>query len=100
MIKCKKCKDTGIVEYYHDAGDHFGAGTAPGSGWKTKPCDCQKENNRSLELEEIVKQHEEIVKDKVKSNPSLMGWVCPVCGRGVAPFTPSCPCQQKYEITC
>ena len=21
-----------------------------------------------------------------------MGWVCPVCGRGLAPFTSVCPC--------
>ena len=37
---CKKCNGTGIIKYYHDAGDHFGSGTAPNSEWRTKPCDC------------------------------------------------------------
>jgi hypothetical protein len=32
------CNGTGYVEYYHDAGDHFGAGTAPNSEWRQKPC--------------------------------------------------------------
>lgn len=41
-VKCQKCKDSGEIEYYHDAGDHFGAGIAPDSEWKTKPCECQK----------------------------------------------------------
>ena len=35
---CPKCDGTGEIEYYHDAGDHFGGGTAPGSEWRTKPC--------------------------------------------------------------
>lgn len=24
--------------------------------------------------------------------PALYGWTCPRCGRGLSPFTPSCPC--------
>jgi hypothetical protein len=39
--KCKKCKDTGYIEYYHDAGDHFSAGPSPFSEYRTKPCDCK-----------------------------------------------------------
>ena len=28
------------------------------------------------------------------------GWICPVCGRGLAPWTSFCPCQSKgLEIT-
>ena len=38
-IGCKYCNGTGHVEYYHDAGDHFGAGQAPGSGLRFKPCE-------------------------------------------------------------
>lgn len=30
----------------------------------------------------------------------LMGWICPVCGRGLSPYTDSCPCTVKWEITC
>lgn len=27
------------------------------------------------------------------------GWVCPVCGRGVAPWVDYCPCQIDRNIT-
>lgn len=27
------------------------------------------------------------------------GWICPVCGRGVAPWMERCPCQGNWEIT-
>lgn len=27
------------------------------------------------------------------------GWICPVCGRGVAPWTSFCPCQSDFRIT-
>lgn len=27
------------------------------------------------------------------------GWICPVCGRGVAPWTSFCPCQSDMKIT-
>ena len=30
----------------------------------------------------------------------LMGWICPVCGRGLSPYTDSCPCVVNWEITC
>jgi len=31
------------------------------------------------------------------------GWVCPVCGAGVSPYTTICPCRVtwgQYEVTC
>ena len=29
------------------------------------------------------------------------GWICPVCGRGLAPWVSCCPCMSKgWEITC
>ena len=27
------------------------------------------------------------------------GWICPVCGRGVAPWIDVCPCQNDRNIT-
>lgn len=27
------------------------------------------------------------------------GWICPVCGRGVAPWVNYCPCQGDWKIT-
>ena len=27
------------------------------------------------------------------------GWICPVCGRGVAPWADYCPCQSDWKIT-
>lgn len=27
------------------------------------------------------------------------GWICPVCGRGIAPWMSFCPCQSDWKIT-
>ena len=27
------------------------------------------------------------------------GWICPVCGRGLSPWTSFCPCQSDWKIT-
>ena len=27
------------------------------------------------------------------------GWICPVCGRGLAPWASFCPCQSDLKIT-
>lgn len=31
-----------------------------------------------------------------------VGWICPVCGRGLSPYTAVCPCRngKGWEITC
>lgn len=47
--------------------------------------------------------------EKIRELPSvqpekggLSGWICPVCGRGLSPFTSVCPCNngKGWEITC
>ena len=30
----------------------------------------------------------------------MVGWTCPVCGRGLSPFTTVCSCKDKWEVTC
>ncbi len=33
----------------------------------------------------------------------MIGWICPVCGRGLSPYTYICPCKNgniKYDVTC
>ena len=45
----------------------------------------------------------ELIKRQPTVEPSgLTGWVCPICGRGLSPFTSVCPCQggKGWEITC
>ena len=36
--------------------------------------------------------------------PKMVGWICPVCGRGLSPYTTICPCKGwidgKWEVTC
>lgn len=32
--------------------------------------------------------------------PIKTGWVCPICGAGLAPWVQRCPCQDKWEVTC
>lgn len=34
--------------------------------------------------------------------PQMRGWVCPVCGRGLSPYTSVCPCNngKGWELTC
>lgn len=29
--------------------------------------------------------------------PAMQGWICPVCGRGVSPYTAVCPCKNGKE---
>lgn len=34
--------------------------------------------------------------------PKMTGWICPVCGRGLSPWTSACPCKggKGWEVTC
>ncbi len=49
----------------------------------------------------------ERIADMVTNAPTVIpnyntGWICPVCGRGLSPFTSVCPCRngKGWEITC
>lgn len=44
----------------------------------------------------------EVVPVVQQEQGKLVGWICPVCGRGLSPFTSVCPCNkgEGWEITC
>lgn len=43
-------------------------------------------------------------KSETTNPPKMTGWICPVCGRGLSPYTSVCPCkgfvQGDWKITC
>lgn len=60
------------------------------------------------EIDELKKEVETARKEKkereeqnpYKYYPSTYGWICPVCGKGNAPFSLACPCKDvKYYWT-
>lgn len=48
------------------------------------------------------KKDEEIDSCERCKPKGMLGWICPVCGRGNSPFSLSCPCTPfpQYPITC
>lgn len=61
-----------------------------------------------LAVEDVKKVTDEVVKEIKKlpsaqpETPMQIGWICPVCGRGLSPLTSVCPCNngKGWEITC
>lgn len=45
---------------------------------------------------------ESLISNKETYPTKMTGWTCPVCGRGLSPFTSVCPCKgwKGLEITC
>ena len=42
-------------------------------------------------------------KSETVNPPKMVGWICPICGRGLSPFTSVCPCKEigkGWEVTC
>lgn len=37
---------------------------------------------------------------KTINPPAQVGWICPKCGAGLAPWVSRCSCQDKWEVTC
>ena len=50
-----------------------------------------------------IEQTEES-KSETYGMSKMYGWICPVCGRGLSPFTSICPCRnfesKPWEVTC
>ena len=53
----------------------------------------------------ITTEHTERSDSHTISSPKtggLIGWICPICWRGVSPFTTVCPCKTSdkgWEVT-
>ena len=52
-----------------------------------------------------MQEHDRILTESAQPEqqiPQMRGWVCPVCGRGLSPYTSVCPCNngKGWEITC
>jgi hypothetical protein len=60
------------------------------------------EEYRKLVEEGRKLREEAAARDVKKQPPGLQGWVCPVCGAGLSPFTSVCPCKPlpPLQITC
>jgi len=72
---------------------------------KVKDLQSQLERYEKKLIDELKKKESEEKRLKEEERaiitPKSYGWVCPVCGRGNAPWCISCPCvSQKYEVTC
>ena len=55
---------------------------------------CQKEmasTNAALLCGECLKKLDDSL-TTAPTAPQGTGWICPVCGRGNSPWSPSCPC--------
>ena len=42
-------------------------------------------------------------KSETTNAPKMTGWICPICGRGLSPYTSVCPCKETgkgWEVTC
>lgn len=37
-------------------------------------------------------------RDRSRPKGGAVGWVCPVCGRGLAPWTAACVCVSTYRL--
>ena len=53
-------------------------------------------------LESLMSTEKTNPSTETTNPPKMVGWICPVCGRGLSPFTTMCPCKgwKGCDITC
>jgi uncharacterized OB-fold protein len=51
-----------------------------------------KPDDKNIHEEKKKKEEQEEYIDLYWQQPSI-GWICPVCGRGLSPWSTFCPCQ-------
>ena len=59
------------------------------------PQEIPEEYKKALE-DKFPEMPGELRREKFQA-PMHYGWVCPICGRGLSPFTSMCPCQGYPE---
>ena len=57
---------------------------------------------RIMDGYQTEKYVESLMSTETTNPPKMVGWICPVCGRGLSPFTSVCPCNggKGWDITC
>lgn len=57
---------------------------------------------KEMEDEDQTKKTSPIIEDTNGNGGGSVGWICPVCGRGLSPYTNFCPCKGwgKMILTC
>lgn len=97
MDTAKKYNNGGMINKYKDKVICRGSVTL-GTGCGT--CEkCKDEIFRIKVENELKKTQEKKINNKKFYN---FGWICPVCGRGNAPFTKTCSCipiDNEIKIT-
>ena len=73
--------------FSHIARIYLGRGQEHEIDWLEDRCSALREN-----ISEIAPEGPDS-----KVQPIKNGWLCPKCGRGNAPTTPTCPCMGRVE---
>lgn len=53
-----------------------------------------------MEVNDLVYRTQNYDSPLPQSFDRQKGWICPVCGRGLAPWVDVCPCKNDAGVTC
>ncbi len=56
-------------------------------------CAAERQANYGRDLSELTRISSE--GGGCRTGQPRLGWICPKCGRGNAPFSPTCPCTPE-----